>query len=221
MITYCIFCIWGLRRKEKGLTVCVMTTTRTTNKSGHTLRQSAALPLPFPSLSNSPDSKEQQQEHNNNGGIQFLIFALQILCIKCICCLHASNAFLPLPPPLPRPPSLHTPEGIGDRRRQLAVGSRRLSRQNETKRKSKSKTGNRKGSNGAGTDIEVGKVNGAWAMSTHGNCKDSASETTKAKKGGASDKERRRGVEEAEGRYGAATEAINWLGKKLVLDVDT
>lgn len=61
-----------------------------------------AISGPPPSLSNSPDSKEQQQqqEDNNNGGIQFLIFALQILCIKCICCLHASNAFLPLPLPL-------------------------------------------------------------------------------------------------------------------------
>lgn len=61
-----------------------------------------AISEPPPSPSNSPDSKEQQQqqEDNNNGGIQFLIFALQILCIKCICCLHASNAFLPLPLPL-------------------------------------------------------------------------------------------------------------------------
>lgn len=64
----------------------------------------------------------------------------------------------------------------------MAVGDYR-------ERKSKSKTGNRKGSNGAGTDIEVGKVNGAWAMSTHGNCKDSASETTTANEGVASDKE--------------------------------
>lgn len=56
-----------------------------------------AISEPPPSPSNSPDSKEQQQqEDNNNGGIQFLIFALQILCIKCICCLHASNAFLSL-----------------------------------------------------------------------------------------------------------------------------
>lgn len=98
----------------------------------------------------------------------------------------------------------------------MAVGDYR----DETKRKSKSKskTDNRKGSNGAGTDIEVGKVNGAWAMSTHGNCKDSASETTTVKQGAVSDKE---GGEGEEVRYGAATEAINWLAKKLVLDVDT
>lgn len=56
-------------------------------------------------------------------------------------------------------------------------------------------------------------------MSTHGNCKDSASETTTVKQGAVSDKEGGREVEEV--RYGAATEAINWLGKKLVLDVDT
>lgn len=83
-----------------------------------------------------------------------------------------------MPPP---PPVLLLlllqPERIGDRRRQLAVGDYRgdVTKRNETKRKAKAKlaTGKEAAVPAAKVPTKVGKVNGAWAMSKHGNCKDS------------------------------------------------